>query len=111
MPSSRQARRILNAISPRLAMTILSSMVCVCSLTLFDDEQGLAEFHRVAVGGHDRGDLAGLVALDLVHHLHRFDDAEHLAFLPLAADLDERLRAGRSGAIKSATMGAATTCS
>src|SRR6185436_12776112 len=92
MPSSRQARRMRSAISPRLAMTILSSMS-----GLFDDEQRLAEFHRIAVGGHDRGDLAGLVAFDLVHHFHRFDDAQDLAFLDLGADLHEGLRARRSG--------------
>src|SRR5688572_31336705 len=80
MPSSRQARRMRSAISPRLAMTILSSMV---RRRLFDDEQRLPELHRIAIGRHDRGDLAGLVALDLVHHLHGFDDAEHLALLDL----------------------------
>ena len=35
----------------------------------------------------------GLVGLDLVHHLHRLDDAQHLADLDLVADLDERLGA------------------
>ena len=46
--------------------------------------------------------LPDLVALDLVHHLHRFDDAEDLAFLDLGADLDEGLRAGRGGRIEGA---------
>src|SRR5436853_4938650 len=41
MPSSRQARRIRSAISPRLAMTIFSIMS-----GLFEDEQRLAEFDR-----------------------------------------------------------------
>src|SRR5580700_941172 len=88
MPSSRQARRIRSAISPRLAMTSFSIM------DLFDDEQRLAELDRIAVLRHDRGDAAGLVGLDLVHHLHRLDDAQHLADLDFIADLDKRLRAG-----------------
>src|SRR6267142_3446807 len=89
MPSSRQARRIRSAISPRLAMTSFSIMG-----GLFDDEQRLAELDRIAVLGHDRGDAAGLVGFDLVHHLHRLDDAQHLAFLDFIANLDEGLRAG-----------------
>src|SRR5580693_562611 len=74
MPSSRQARRIRRAISPRLAMTTFSIM-----FGLFDDEQRLAELDRITVTGHDRGDATGAVGFDLVHHLHRFDDAQHLA--------------------------------
>src|ERR1700728_2808601 len=88
MPSSRQALRIRNAISPRLAMTSFSIMA-----RLFDDEQRLTELHRVAVPGHDRGDAPGLVGLDLIHHLHRLDDAQHLADLDFIPDLDERLGA------------------
>src|SRR5207302_678852 len=83
-PSSRQARRIRSAISPRLAMTIFSIMS-----GLFEDEQWLAEFDRVAVLRHDRGDAPGPVGFDLVHHLHRLDDAQHLPDLDLIADLDE----------------------
>src|ERR1700741_2330641 len=89
MPSSRQARRIRSAISPRLAMTIFSIMS-----GLFEDEQRLTEFNRVAVLRHDRGDASGLVGFDLVHHLHRLDDAQHLPDLDLVADLDEGLGAG-----------------
>src|ERR1700730_7738942 len=99
MPSSRQARRIRSAISPRLAMTSFSIMG-----GLFDDEQRLAELERMAVLGEDSGgtagvaqagrDPAGLVGFDLVHHLHRLNDAQHLAFLDLIADLDKGLRAG-----------------
>src|SRR3984885_109740 len=76
MPNSRQARRIRSAISPRLAMTTLSSMA-----TLFDYEQGLAELDRVAVARHDRSHPSGLVGLDLVHHLHGLDDAQNRADL------------------------------
>src|ERR1700730_14154320 len=89
MPSSRHARRIRSAISPRLAMTSFSIM------DSFDDEQRLAELDRIAVLRHDRGDATGLVGFDLIHHLHRLDNAQHLAFLDFIADLDKRLRAGR----------------
>ena len=43
---------------------------------LFDDEERLAELDRVAVLRQHGDDAARLVRLDLVHHLHRFDDAE-----------------------------------
>src|SRR5690348_3402423 len=93
--SSRQARRMRSAISPRLAMTTLSSM-------LFDDEQRLAELHGLAVLHHDGGDAAGAIALDLIHHLHRFDDAQHLAFLDLIAHGDEGFGGRRSGRVEGA---------
>ena len=41
-------------------------------------------------------DLAFVLRRDLVHQLHRFDDAEHLILLHLLADLDER-RGARFG--------------
>src|SRR5512138_253296 len=85
MPSSRHARRMRSAISPRLAMTTLSSM----RRGLLDHEQRLAELHRLAVLDQHLRDLAALVALDLVHHLHRLDDAERLADLDVLADVDE----------------------
>src|SRR5258708_4376121 len=97
MPSSRQARRIRSAISPRLAMTTFSSMA-----TLFDYKQGLTELDRVAVARHDRGDPSGLVGLDLVHHLHGLDDAQNLAHLDFIADLNERLGARRRCAVERA---------
>src|SRR6266566_1454801 len=75
MSSVRQARWIRSAISPRLAMTIFSIMGAV----LFNDKQGLAELHRLAVFLEDGLDHAGLVGVDLVHHLHRFDDAQRVA--------------------------------
>src|SRR5512146_805109 len=89
MPSSRQARRMRSAISPRLAMTTFSS------IALLDHEQRLAELDRLAVAREDRGDPAGLVRLDLVHHLHGLDDAEHVAGLHFLAHLHEGLRARR----------------
>ena len=43
-----------------------------------------------------------LSRLDLVHHLHGLDDAEHVARLHLGADLDERLRARRRRGVERA---------
>src|SRR5687768_4587716 len=83
-PSSRQARWMRSAISPRLATRIFLNM----SEGLLDDEQGLAVFHRLAVLAQDLGDGAALVGLDLVQDLHRLDDADGVAFLDLLADLD-----------------------
>src|SRR5512138_3672530 len=97
IPSSRQARRMRSAISPRLAMTTFSSMEL-----LFDDEERLAELDRVAVLHQDRGDASCLVRFDLVHHLHGFDDAQRVADVDLAADVDECLRTGRRRAVERA---------
>src|SRR5512136_2129060 len=84
MPSSRHARWMRSAISPRLAIRTLSKRgLGLPEATrepsggrLFDDQQRLAEFDGLPVLGQDLLDHAGLVALDLVHQLHRFDDAE-----------------------------------
>ena len=60
----------------------------------FDDEHRLAELHRLAVLLEDGLDRAGLVGLDLVHHLHGLDDAERIADGHGVADLDEGLGPG-----------------
>src|SRR5690606_36105956 len=98
MPISRQARNIRRAISPRLAMTTFSSMTYPRS---DDGEQWLVVFHRFAVFHQDRLDGAGLVGLDLVHHFHRFDNAQHIPGLVLLAHFDVRDRARRSPALES----------
>src|SRR4029453_17509208 len=85
MPSSRQARMTRRAISPRLAMRILRN---IASGGL-EAEQWLTELPRLPVLHQDLGDLPRLVGLDLVHQLHRLDDAEDLALLHHGADLDE----------------------
>src|SRR5882672_6429226 len=110
MPSSRQALRIRSAISPRFAMTILSSMARLFDdglfdYRLFDDEKRLAELHRFAIPGKDRGHAAVLVRFDLVHHLHRFDDAERLTDLHFTADLDKGLGARSGRGIEGADHG------
>src|SRR5688572_8004941 len=85
MPSAWHARRMRSAISPRLAMTTLSSM-CAASA---DHEQRLVEFDRLAALDQDLDHGAGDVGFDRVEHLHRFDDAQRLAGLYRLADGDE----------------------
>src|ERR1700735_5412874 len=59
MPSSRQARKMRRAISPRLAMTTFS----IIWSPLFDHEQRLAKLDRLAVLGEYGGDAPRLVGL------------------------------------------------
>src|ERR1700730_11917940 len=88
MPISRQARWMRSAISPRLAIRIFSNM-------LAEDEQRLPVLHRLAVFHQYRLHHAGGVGLDLIHQLHRLDDANRLAFLDGLADLNKGLGVGR----------------
>src|SRR3954470_24726596 len=95
MPSSLQARSTRSAISPRLAIRILSNIfrtACLrgpCRLLSFDDHHRLAEFHRPAVLDQYLDHGAGARRRDLVHRLHRLDDQQSLAGQNLAADLDK----------------------
>src|SRR3954466_5277483 len=75
-PSSRQARATRRAISPRLAMRTFSNTALLGRLEV---HQHLLELDRVAVVDGELGDLAALGGGDLVHHLHRLDDADGLA--------------------------------
>src|SRR5664279_527547 len=113
IPISRHARWMRNAISPRLAIRILSNSLSAALAAAAleratkrfgsgDDEQRLSELDRLPVLREDRLDDAGLVGLDLVHELHRLDDAQRGAFLHRVADLDERLGAGRGRPVESA---------
>src|SRR5688572_30414021 len=86
MPSSRHARMIRSAISPRLAMRPLLNM----ELPRGQLEQRLAVLHRLRILLQDRDHGAVGVGLDLVHELHRLDDARRLLLLHLLADLHER---------------------
>src|SRR5689334_23952957 len=107
MPSSRHARCTRNAISPRLAIRILSNGLSEGASAMrlvrpasggrasTDHEEGLAVLHRLAVFDEDRLDAAGRVGLDLVHELHGLDDAQRVAGIHRIADLDEGLGAGR----------------
>src|SRR5579862_1259029 len=94
MPSSLQARSTRSAISPRLAMRILSNI----ELSL-DDHQRLAIFDRLAVFDENLNHRAGARRWDLIHRLHRLDDEQRLAGLHLAADFDEGPRARRRAEI------------
>src|SRR6267142_4872889 len=88
MPISRQARWMRSAISPRLAIRIFSN-------TLAEDEERLPVLHRLSVFHQHCFHHAGGVGLDLIHQLHRLDDANRLAFLDSLADLDKGLGVGR----------------
>src|SRR5580700_3762821 len=88
MPSSLQARSTRSAISPRLAIRILSNIE-----PSLDDHQWLAIFDRLAVSDENLNHRAGARRRDLIHRLHRFDVEQPLAGLHLAADIDEGPRA------------------
>src|SRR4029079_3550563 len=96
MPSSRQARWMRSAISPRLAIRIF------LNIPSLDDEQRLSALHRLPVLAQDLRHAAALVGLDLVHDLHGFDDADRFSLLALRSDLDERLGPGRGGSVEGA---------
>src|SRR5687768_2005287 len=85
MPISRQARMTRRAISPRLAMrTFLNTR-----LRLGQAEQLLAVLHVLPVLRQHLGHLAVALRFDLVHQLHRLDDADDLALADALPDLDE----------------------
>src|SRR5262249_13068269 len=73
-----------------------------CSAGGIDQEEGLAELDGVRVLHEDLDDPAGHLGLNLVHELHRFDDAEDLSFLHEIAFADVRIRRRRGGPIEGA---------
>src|SRR5512145_2109144 len=81
MPSSRQARWIRSAISPRLAIRIFSNMAISAN-----HEQRFTKFDRLAILKQDSLDHAGGIGFDFVEQLHRFDDAQRVALLDALAD-------------------------
>src|SRR5262245_28367121 len=89
MPSSRHAMMMRIAISPRFAIRIFLNMG-------FDGEQPLAVLHRLAVLDVDFDHFPVVLRVDLVHQLHRFDDAEHLSLFHGRPHLDKR-RGARFG--------------
>src|SRR6476619_6603158 len=107
MPSSRQAWMIRSAISPRLAMRIFLNMTGPGPSALRgpDGEERLAELDRLGVLGKNLDDHPVDVGLDLVHQLHRLDDADDLPLLDARADVDERSGVGRGRAIEGADEG------
>src|ERR1700742_634729 len=73
MPISLHARWTLSAISPRLAMRILSN------IALLDDHQRLAELDGLSVADQDLQHHPGGGRGYRVHRLHGFDDQQGLA--------------------------------
>src|SRR5438093_10355974 len=106
IPSSRQAQMMRRAISPRLAIRIFLNMdrraARSCRRALLDLEQRLPVLHRLAVRHQGLQDLAVAVRLDLVHQLHRLDDADDLSLLHAIRDLDERTASGGARAVEGA---------
>src|SRR6476620_6450164 len=92
IPISWQARWILSAISPRLAISSLLIFMGVGSLA--DHDQRLVELDRLGVGDEDFLHDSAARSEDRVHHFHRLDDQQRVAGLHRVADLDERLAAG-----------------
>src|SRR5690348_2599116 len=88
-PISLQAQMTRSAISPRLAMRTLRMAGGA------ESEELLPVFDRLAILHEALDDLAGAVALDLVHELHGFDDTEHLSCLDVVADFDKGRRPRR----------------
>src|SRR6188474_3659231 len=99
MPSSWQARNTRSAISPRLAMRILSNIVRGCPRLSLDDDERLAELDRLAVLDQDLGYGARARRRNLIHGLHRLDDEQRVAGHHLAAEIDEGCCAGRCSPI------------
>src|SRR5688500_1817166 len=104
MPSSWHARITRRAISPRFAIsTVLNTGdPGRASGPGIDAEEHLPVFHRDGVLDADLGDRALDVALQLVHELHRLDDAERVALAHARAPLDVRGRVGGGRAVERA---------
>src|SRR6202049_1408786 len=82
IPNSLQAQIIRRAISPRLAMrTFLKGA---------DAKQSLPILYRLAIGNQLTGYHTGYFRLDLIHELHRLDNAEHRSGLHRLSDTHER---------------------
>src|SRR6059058_2066565 len=75
MPSSRAARMICSAISPRLAMRIFENISGGPASCGLEAEERLAVLDRAAVLDERLHQAARALRLDLVHQLHRLDDA------------------------------------
>src|SRR5258708_4716003 len=92
---ARRAR----ALSPstRLAIRIFLNMSGG-----LDGEQPFAVLRRLAVLHVRAHDFSLVLGRDLIHQLHRLDDAETLTLLLPLADLDEGGRAGLGTAVESA---------
>src|SRR3954449_9644774 len=98
IPSSLHARRMRKAISPRLAISILSNIISWTRVArvatrhsaLFDDYQRFAEFDRLAILDENLRHGAGPGRGNLFLCLHRLDDQQRLPRRNFAADFNER---------------------
>src|SRR5215469_7427155 len=104
IPSSRQARRILSAISPRFAMRTFLNIGETGSgfLGFLDAKELLTVLHALPVLRENLGHGAGPLRLDFVHQLHRLDDAQRLSWTDDRADVDEGRRVRRGRAVEAA---------
>src|SRR3954463_2321054 len=100
IPSSRAARMTRSAISPRLAMRILENISTPPASCGLETEERFSVLDRAPVLDEDLDEASRFVRLDLVHELHRLDDAEDLPLLNHRAHLHERRVVGGSGSIE-----------
>src|SRR5207249_9765807 len=84
IPRSRQATITRRAISPRIAIRIF------LNIARLDGEEALAVLDRLPVLDIHLHDFSVHVRADLVHQLHRFNDAEHLALADNVANFRKR---------------------
>src|SRR5579862_9314706 len=89
IPISWQARLILSAISPRLAISTFSNIGEATRAGSLDQHERGAVFDRLAVLGENPRNPPGLGRADLVHHLHCLDDEKRLALDDGVADAHE----------------------
>src|SRR4029079_8334109 len=85
-----------SAISPRFAMRIFLNLSSGP-----EGEEPLAVLNRLSVLDVGGDDLAVVLRGDLVHQLHRLDDAEHLILLHPLPDFAERRRTAVPRAVDS----------
>src|SRR5260221_7825708 len=93
-PNSLQAQITRSAISPRLATSTF--------LKGSDAKQSLPVLDRLSVSHQLAGHHAGDFRFDLVHQLHRFDDAEHRPRLHGLSDAHKGRAAGRRAFVERA---------
>src|SRR5262245_62782553 len=97
MPSSRHARAMRTATSPRFAIRTRRN---TRSRRRLEDEERRPVLDRGPVLDEDPPHGAARFGGDLVRHLHRLDDAEDLPGLDERAELDERRRVGARSAVE-----------
>src|SRR5262249_44545277 len=106
MPRSLHAQITRSAISPRLAIRIFLNMAAgsrrPASAIATDGEERIAVLDGLAALAVHLDHLPRHLGLDLVHELHRFDDAQDLAHAHAVADVHERRRVGVGSAVERA---------